>query len=252
MPEKVTLLDLPIDNVNLEEAINRIDQLVSGGQGAFVVTPNVDYLVNLRRDQKFRHIVNEAHLVLADGMPLVWASRFLGTPLKERVTGADLFPKLLERAAKHHWKVFLLGGKPGVAQRIARKVRVQFSDLPLVGCCSPPFGFENDVHALEEIAALVGAARPDLLCVGLSSPKQEQLIAYLRQKEKIPLVVGVGAAFDFTAGTVRRAPHWMQKAGLEWAYRLASEPRRLWRRYLRDTKFFWYVLQQKLSGRPGL
>lgn len=251
MPEKVTLLDLTIDNVDLGEAIGRIEQLVAGRRGAFVVTPNVDYMVNLRRDQKFRQIVNEAQLVLADGMPLVWASRFLGTPLKERVTGADLFPKLLERAAKHHWKVFLLGGKPGVAQRIARRVRERFSGLPLVGCYSPPFGFENDVYALGEIAALVGAARPDLLCVGLSSPKQEQLIVYLRQKEKIPLIVGVGAAFDFAAGTLRRAPVWMQRVGLEWAFRLASEPRRLWRRYLRDTMFFWYVLQQKLSSRTA-
>lgn len=217
-----------------------------------MVTPNVDHVITFQKNTKFREIYRNASLVLADGMPLIWASKFLGTPLKEKISGSDLFPKLCAWCGEKGYKVFFLGGRPEAAERAATILKAKTPALQIAGHYSPPFGFEDSPEEEVKIAHLLLAAKPDILFVGLGSPKQEKWISRNYQQLEIPLSIGIGVSFEFVAGMVRRAPLWMQKSGLEWFWRLMMEPGRLWRRYLvEDSKFLGLVLAQK-RGKIGV
>jgi N-acetylglucosaminyldiphosphoundecaprenol N-acetyl-beta-D-mannosaminyltransferase len=211
--------------------------MIASGRPHYAATANVDFVVQAMEDIELRRILMDAHLVLADGMPLVWASRWLGNPLPERVTGSDMVPRLLARAEEKGWRVFFLGGSPGSVAAAARNVQAKHPALNLVGAYSPPFRplLEMD-HA--DILHRIRAARPDLLLVAFGCPKQEKWINMHYREAGVPLCVGVGATIDFLAGTVSRAPRWMQRSGLEWVYRLAQEPGRLFRRYAADAGSF--------------
>jgi N-acetylglucosaminyldiphosphoundecaprenol N-acetyl-beta-D-mannosaminyltransferase len=238
-----------IDNVTTAEALAAIEGLVAARAGACVVTPNVDHIVKARRDPEFAAICRDAALVLADGVPVVWASRLLGTPLKEKVSGSDLFPRLCALAAGKGYGVFFLGGRPGAAALAAQRLRAEHPALRVVGDCCPPMGFHDDPAWNERIERLVREARPDIHFGALGAPKQERWIHRHQAACRVPVAIGIGASIEFAAGVVRRAPAWMQRAGLEWLWRLLLEPRRLWRRYLvEDPKFFWYVARQRLRG----
>jgi N-acetylglucosaminyldiphosphoundecaprenol N-acetyl-beta-D-mannosaminyltransferase len=244
---KVDICNIKIDNLSMQGALKEIEHLIKGeGQRAFVVTPNVDHLVKLQKDMDFKRVYDAASLVLADGMPLIWASKFLGTPLKEKISGSDLFPKLCELAQKREYSLFFLGGRPGAAQKAAEKLRAIYKKIQIVGIYSPPFGFENDKIENDKIVSMIKNARPDILFVGLGAPKQEKWIYKHYEELNIPVSIGIGVTFEFFAGFVKRAPLWMQKAGCEWLWRLMEEPERLWKRYLiDDMKFFWLILRQK-------
>jgi N-acetylglucosaminyldiphosphoundecaprenol N-acetyl-beta-D-mannosaminyltransferase len=175
-----------------------------------------------------------ADLVLADGMPHVWASRVRGTALPERVAGSDLIWSLTGEAARRARSVFLLGGEPGACEKAAERLREEFPELRIAGTLCPPHGFERDPHWKRRIVRSLQAARPDIVYVGLGFPKQERLISKLRWEFPDAWFLGVGISISFVAGDVRRAPAWMQRTGLEWVHRLAQEPRRLVRRYLVD------------------
>jgi len=217
--------------------------------GAYVVTPNVDHIVRLKSDEEFREIYRQASFVVPDGMPLVWASRWLGKPLPERITGADLFPELCARAAQNERSIFLLGAAPSVCGKVIDKLRQAHPALKVAGHYSPPFGFEKCRHEMEKIVRVLKQAEPDVVFAALGTPKQEKLIYHLRTRVPVKLFLGVGAAFDFYSGEKKRAPGWLQKAGLEWAFRLWSEPGRLWKRYLVDgPRFFWWVAKEKFWG----
>jgi len=204
--------------------------------------------VNLQRDPEFREIYDQAALVLADGVPLLWAARFLGTPIREKLSGSDVFHDLCRLAAERGFRVFFLGGREGAAMRAAEVVRRRYPGLRVVGVYSPPFGFERDHGEGARIDAMLTEARPDLLLLGLGSPKQEKWAARNSSRLGIPVTMGIGITFEYTAGMVRRAPAWMQTVGLEWFFRLLMEPGRLWRRYLvDDPRFFWLVLKQRLA-----
>ncbi len=229
---QVSLFGIRVHALSLAEAVDLLIALAGDDRPHYVVTPNAHHIVQIRRDVHLRQIYNSADLVLADGMSLIWASRLLGTPLHARVAGSDLFPRLCGAAAECGYRVFLLGGGPGVAQTAAEKLARTYPQLKVVGVYSPPYGFENDPKENARIVRLIRESRPDILFVALGFPKQELWISRYARECGVPLSIGVGAAFDFIAGIRRRAPLWMQRAGLEWLHRLLQEPRRLWYRYL--------------------
>jgi N-acetylglucosaminyldiphosphoundecaprenol N-acetyl-beta-D-mannosaminyltransferase len=241
---RIRIGEIWIDQLTLAEALDSIELLVDAGRGGAVFTPNTDHLVTAEEDAELREAYAGADLALVDGMPVVWASRLLGTPLPERVSGADLTPLLLERAAGRGLRVYLLGGQPGVAAKAAERLRGR--GVAIAGTASPFIGLGAQPDE-DEVVAQVRAARPDLVLVALGAPKQERFI-HRRARQLAPAVcIGVGATLDFLAGTVRRAPRWMSRAGLEWLFRLIQEPRRLARRYLlNDPRFaliVWRTLQ---------
>lgn len=251
LPAPITILGVPFDLVTPEETLERIGAMIASGRPHYLATANVDFLVQALEDAELRRILFDAHLVLADGMPVVWASRFLGNPLPCRVTGSDLVPRLLAEAEKRGWRVFLLGGAEDSLRRAADNIRIQYPRLALAGAFSPPFRplLEMD-H--EDILRRLHEAKPDLLFVAFGCPKQEKWLKMHYRRAGVPVGIGVGATIDFLAGTFRRAPVWMQRTGLEWVFRLLQEPRRLAGRYGRGLWVFGRaILRQWWRMRSG-
>ena len=212
----------------IEHILGELD----AGRGGWVVTVNVDHLHHFACDARYRTLCAGASLLVADGMPIVWASRLQGTPLPERVAGASLLVSLSAAAARRGRAIFLLGGTPGTADAAAAALRLRAPDLRVAGTVCPSPGFERDPQAMARVHALVAAAAPDVVWVGLGKPKQDLVIARLRDALPRAWFVGVGASFGFLSGAVARAPAWMQRLGLEWLHRVAQEPGRLAPRYL--------------------
>lgn len=255
LPAPITILGVPFDLVTPEETVQRIAAMIASGRPHYLATANVDFLVQALGDVELRRILFDAHLVLADGMPVVWASRFLGNPLPARVTGSDLVPRLLAESERQGWRVFLLGGTEQSLGQATGRIRSQYPRLALVGAYSPPFRplLEMD-H--EDLLRRLREAKPDLLFVAFGCPKQEKWLSMHYRRAGVPVGIGVGATIDFLAGTFRRAPVWMQRTGLEWVFRLLQEPRRLAGRYGRGLWIFggailrqWWRMR---SRRPRL
>jgi N-acetylglucosaminyldiphosphoundecaprenol N-acetyl-beta-D-mannosaminyltransferase len=237
--------DLLIDNLNLSEAVALLDRALARGARGYVVTPNVDHVVQYQRDAAFRAACDGAALRLPDSVPLVWASRLLGQPLRARVAGADLVPALCEMAAVRGHTVFLFGGRRDVAGQAAQRLAARFPRLRVAGTYTPPEEFEPAGPSAEAAVRAVNLARPALLFVGLGTPKQELWVNRYWDRLEATVVVCCGAAIDYAAGVQVRAPGWMQRAGLEWVWRLGHEPRRLWKRYLvRDAAFVGILLKE--------
>ncbi len=254
MRKLIVILGIPIDDLSMDETLENLDEFIqagrASGQGHQVVTINVDFIVNALRDPQLLSILRDASLATADGMPLVWGARLLGVPLKERVAGADLVPALAERAAQKGYSIYLLGAGPGVADRAARILQQRYPGLKIAGVYSPPFhpGLETEASVLE----MIRASRPDILMVALGNPKQEKWIQRYGAQLGVPVMMGVGGSLDFIAGVTKRAPQWMQSSGLEWVWRLAQEPRRLWRRYVVGLAVFGvFFARQWWIMRPG-
>jgi N-acetylglucosaminyldiphosphoundecaprenol N-acetyl-beta-D-mannosaminyltransferase len=251
-PPRLRLGHVQIDAVTLAGAVDAVERLVEARQGGVVVTPNIDHVVRAERDAAFREAYAAADLSLADGQPIVWSSRLLGTPLPERVAGADLLLPLMRRAAERRWRVFLLGAGPGVAELAAARLRAL--GVQVVGTCAPTVRVAPGTSGAgdpggEEAAAAVRAARADVVVVALGAPKQELWMHRHRASLAPAVLLGLGASLDFVAGRMPRAPAWISRAGLEWAWRLAREPRRLWRRYLVEDPWFVAILLRELRGR---
>ncbi len=236
----VELFGVSFDAVTLEQATERLLTLARRQDGAphLVFTPNVDHVVRGRHDSEFIELCATGSLVIADGKPLVWASRLLGKDLPERVAGSDLMPRSAVEAARRGLRYYFLGGTPGDAERAAAVIAAEAGSDGLCGIDCPPFGFENDADYVEAMVERINRADPDLLYIGLGSPKQERLMMQLRPLVRARAIMAVGVTFSFVAGTVRRAPRWMQRCGLEWLWRLVCEPRRLWRRYANNLVVF--------------
>ncbi|HXT12322.1 MAG TPA: WecB/TagA/CpsF family glycosyltransferase [Candidatus Angelobacter sp.] len=240
----IAILGVPFDNVTTSETIDAIQRMVESGKPHYLVTANVDFLVQAQEDVELRRILFDAHLVLCDGTPLLWASQLLGNPLLERVAGADLVPLLLRVAAEKGYRVFFLGATPESCAQAVENLKKKHPALIIADYYSPPFNKLLEMDH-EEIKARILAAKPDLLFVSLGCPKQEKWIAMHYRSLGVPVSAGVGATIDFLAGTVKRAPVWMQRIGTEWIYRLAQEPRRLFKRYFKDLWVFgWKLLIQ--------
>ncbi|WP_405141837.1 WecB/TagA/CpsF family glycosyltransferase [Sphaerisporangium sp. NBC_01403] len=231
---RVKVAGVEVDALTEGEVVGHVVAALARGEGGHVVTPNVDICRACSRDPEVRALVAGADLAVPDGMPLVWASRLLGTPVPERITGADLIWSLSEAAASNDLPVYLLGGPPGVAVRASEVLADRYPGLHVAGVVSPPHGFDTSEEGVMAVREVLLAARPRLVFVGLGFPKQDRLIAALRADLPGAWFVGCGSAIAFTAGSVRRAPEWMQRSGLEWLFRLAAEPGRLARRYLVD------------------
>ena len=214
------------------QCVRFILDCLHAGQGGWVVTPNLDHLRRLAHEREFRELCSKASLRVADGKPLVWASRIQGRSLPGRVAGSDLISSLSAAAAEEERSIYLLGGNEGSAQLAAEKLLVRHPDLRIAGLRCPPFGFENDAAYMAEMRADLLAKRPDIVFVGLGSPKQERLIDAFRSELPETWWLGVGVSFSFLAGEIARAPRWLQAIGLEWVHRLAQEPRRLFKRYV--------------------
>jgi exopolysaccharide biosynthesis WecB/TagA/CpsF family protein len=248
-PEKVQIGHACIDNVTMSGAIMAIEMLIRRRKPAIVVTPNVDHVVRLDRDPVFRSIYENAQLVLADGMPLLWAARLLKTPLRE-VSGSDLFPQFCRVAGEKGYRLFFLGGRPGAAEAAAAKFRRLFPRLEIATDC-PPFGFEHDPEENGRVIRKVREFRPDVLFVGLGAPKQELWMHRHSDECQVPVSAGVGGSFEFESGLIRRAPRALQRIGLEWFWRLLAEPRRMYRRYLIEDPRFLGILWRQLRVREA-
>lgn len=241
--DRVKLLNLKVDNLTIQELLQRLDRGV-------VFTPNVDHLVKLQHDSAFLEVYQTADYKVCDSKIVMYAARFLGKPLREKISGSDLFPAFYEYH-RHHQdiKIFLLGAREGVAAAAQRRINQKVGRDIVVGTYSPPFGFEKDAEECARIVEMVNASGATVLAVGVGAPKQEKFIhQYKDQLTAIRIFLAIGATIDFEAGNVDRAPKWVSDVGLEWLYRLLSEPKRLWRRYLlEDPLFFWLIAQQKLN-----
>ena len=214
----------------------------------YVVTPNVQHIALLAKDDYLRRIYSEAAFVLPDGVSILLAARVLGQRMPERIAGVDMFQALCRRAAREGLRVFLLGGRPGSAEKAAARLRGRYRGLIVCGTCCPPMGFEKDPSQQREVEARIRAARPHLLFVAFGAPKQEYWIYEHARQLGVPITVGVGGSFEMVGGVIARAPLWLQNMGLEWLYRLAREPRRLWKRYLIGIiQFAQVVLYQRFG-----
>jgi N-acetylglucosaminyldiphosphoundecaprenol N-acetyl-beta-D-mannosaminyltransferase len=237
----VTMMGCRVDNLTMAETLDVVEGFIASGRPHQHVVVNVDKLVKAARDPALRRIVNECALVNADGMPVVWASRLLGRPLKERVAGVDLFDALMVRAAERGWRVFLLGAREEVVTEVRDRYAQRLPRLVFAGVRN---GYWKP-HEEEAVVDAIAASRPDLLFVAISSPKKEQFLGAWQARMKVPFAMGVGGTFDVAAGHVRRAPRWMQKSGLEWFFRFLQEPRRMWRRYFVEDLAFAGLLWQE-------
>lgn len=254
MRKLVTILGVPIDNLNMEETLDQLEEFVyigrATGKSHQVVTVNADFVVNAIKDPELRYLLQHASLATADGMPLVWGARLLHVPLEGRVAGADLVPALAERAAQKGFSIFLLGAMPEVAARAARILEERNPGLRIVGVLSPPYSSILEMDPA--IANQIREAQPDILLVAFGNPKQEKWIGMFRRQLSVPVMIGVGGSLDFIAGERKRAPLWMQKLGLEWLFRLLQEPGRLWKRYVVDLFIFSaFFLRQWWAMRRG-
>ena len=231
-PRRVLLAGLGFDRLTERQVINHVLGALSRGRGGWIATPNIDICQAAQRDPSLAELVGTASLVVPDGMPLLWAARLRGDQLPERVTGSSLIFTLSAAAARAGRSVYLLGGPPGGPELAADRLRQRYPDLIVAGCYAPPWGFERSREGVLAVRRRLAAARPDIVFVGLGCPKQERLIAAVGPYLPTAWYLGCGAAIPLAAGTVRRAPRWMQQAGLEWLFRLLSEPRRLFHRYV--------------------
>jgi len=243
MAARVRILNIDVDNLTTEELL---ETLHSG----FVVTPNADHLILLQKHAAFRAAYNTADFKTVDSQIVFWACRFLGTPVKEKISGSDLFPAYYSYHRNNtSIRIFLLGGAPGVAEKAAENINLKAGRSIIVGTHSPSMGFESDDSECAEIIDIINNSGANVLVVGLGAPKQELWIATHRSKlSSIHTFMALGATLDFEAGNVKRSPAWISHCGLEWLYRLLREPKRLWRRYLqRDIYFPLLVLKQRLN-----
>jgi N-acetylglucosaminyldiphosphoundecaprenol N-acetyl-beta-D-mannosaminyltransferase len=245
--ERVNVLGVGISPLTQSQAVATIESWIARGERRYVCVSGIHGVMESHRDERLRAIHNAAGMVTPDGMPLVWISRWKGFGQVERVYGPDLLLACCERSVSQGYRHFFYGGGPGVPERLAERLQARFPRLVVAGTYSPPFrALTADEDA--DVVARVNAAAPDIVWVGLSTPKQERWMSEHRDRLTAAVCVGVGAAFDFHAGLKPQAPTWMQHSGLEWLFRLYQEPGRLWRRYLRNNPLFvWHVTLQSLG-----
>lgn len=242
--EKVNILGVEIDNITCGDLLER---LKSGG---IVFTPNVDHIIKLQKDQEFRLAYQLADYVVCDSQIVIYASKLLGTPLQEKISGSDLFPAFYQRFKDDESvTIFLLGSAEGVAAIAQQRINEKVGRTMVIAAHSPSFGFESNPDECRAIIQLINQSGANTLAIGVGAPKQEKWIyAHKEQLLHTKRILAIGATIDFEAGAVRRSPGWMSRMGLEWLYRLLAEPGRLWKRYLLENPpFFWLILKQKFG-----
>jgi N-acetylglucosaminyldiphosphoundecaprenol N-acetyl-beta-D-mannosaminyltransferase len=234
---RVDVLGVGVSTVTPDMAIDTLAGWIERRERRYVCVTGVHGVMESQRDPGLLEIHNDSGLTVPDGMPMVWACRRVGADWVSRVYGPDLMRSVCARGATVGWRMFLYGATPEILERLARTLRQSYPGLQIVGSISPPFRPLTDSER-DEVVAEINAAEPDIVWVGLSTPKQERWMSENRAALSAPVLAGVGAAFDLVSGTKRHAPPWLQGVGLEWLYRLVQEPRRLWRRYARNNPMF--------------
>lgn len=247
-PPTFVLFGIPFHDVTFEEAVAWAVARMKSGKPSFIATANVDFLMQAWRDPELHRILLEADLVIADGAPIVWASRLFGPRLRERVTGSDITPMLATACARENLRVFLLGGGPGVAEKAAQVLCGRNSGLAIAGTYSPPLAGVLDMNH-DEIVRRLNEAKPHLLLVAFGAPKQEKFINLNLRKWNVPLAIGIGGTLDFLAGVQHRAPPVVQKIGMEWLWRMLTNPKRLFARYAGNLAFMYSSLRRLLALR---
>ena len=249
-PPRFEVLGVPVSAIGPQDAVSVIDRWISTRSPHYVCVTGVHGVMECQRDRELQRIHERAGMVTPDGMPLVWLAHLDGRRGVERVYGPDLLLACCQRSLATGARHYFYGGAPGIAERLASRLAARFPGLQVAGTYTPPFGAVTDAEEAR-IVDDINHARPDIVWVGLSTPKQERWMAAHVGRLHAPVLVGVGAAFDFHAGVKRQAPRWMQRSGLEWSFRLATEPRRLWKRYLvNNPSFIWQVSRARLRGVP--
>ncbi len=234
--QSVTILDVRVDDVTYPEALEHIARCIESGGAHQIATVNVEFIMAARRNPAFRRVLNQASLCVPDGIGVLWAARRQGRRLRQRVAGVDLVEKIAAQAAERGWRIYFLGAAPGVAERAVTVLSGRYPGLKVAGCyAGSPRPDQED-----EIVGWVRAARPDVLLVAYGAPQQDLWIARNQARAGVPVALGIGGAFDFIAGAAQRAPHWVQRLGLEWLHRLIKEPWRL-RRQMVIPYFMWLV-----------
>lgn len=231
---RMRFLNTYVDNLTMNEALEETNRLICEKKHSYVVTPNIDHIVIIEKDELFKEIYDNADLVLTDGKPLLWIAKAQGTPIKEKISGSDFFPELCKLAAKQGYRIYILGAAEGIAAKAAENLKIKFKALQICGTYSPPFGFEKDENEVNSIVEMINSSDADILAVALGSPKGEKFIYSIRDMIDVSLSISIGATIDFEAGNVKRAPKWMSNIGLEWLYRITQDPGRLIKRYWND------------------
>jgi N-acetylglucosaminyldiphosphoundecaprenol N-acetyl-beta-D-mannosaminyltransferase len=244
---KVNILGVGIDPINMDDALEQIDRWIDLGESKYVCVTPVHSVMECQNDESLRQIFNDAGMVTPDGMPVVWICQWNGHKETHRVYGPDLMLAACDRSQTNGHKHFFYGGAEGVAETLRSNLHNQFPKMQTTGTISPPYKLLSDAEN-EALVDQINATNPDIVWVGLGSPKQERWMAKNIDRLNASVVIGVGAAFDFHAGRVRQAPRWMQRSGTEWLFRLLSEPRRLWRRYLVGNSLFVLKFTAQVCG----
>ncbi|MDO5381716.1 MAG: WecB/TagA/CpsF family glycosyltransferase [Eubacteriales bacterium] len=232
--KKQPLLNTYVNNIDMHEAMNAIDELVRNKKKSYIVAVNVDVIMKIEKDADLKKVTDEADIVLVDGQPLLWISKWFKRPIKEKISGSDLVPRLCEESVSKKQSIFIIGGADGIAEKAKRNLEMQFSGINIVGTYSPQYGFEYNSDELEKINDIITEAHPDILIACFGCPKQEKWIYENYLKYDATVSICAGATVDFLAGNIKRAPKWMSNHGLEWFYRFLNEPKRLFKRYFID------------------
>lgn len=243
MIDRINILGVQISAIDMEQALETIEGWVTTQSPNYICVTPAHGVMDCQNDPELLHIFNNSGLTTPDGMGIVWSMKMFGQHHVERVYGPDLVLAVSQRGLKYGWRHYFYGGQPGVAESLGAKLRDRFPDIQIVGHYSPPFRrltLEEDKTFID----LIKSAEPDILWVGISTPKQERWMSEHVGKLGVPVLAGVGAAFDFLSGNKKQAPRWVQRSGFEWLFRLLSEPKRLWRRYIRYPQFALLVLSQ--------
>lgn len=227
-------LNTYVSNVTMDETIAEIEKYIKEDKKRYIVAINVDVVVKIENDKELQEATNKADMVLADGKPLIWISKYYKRPIKEKISGSDLVPLLCKRAAEKRYSIYILGGADGIAEQAKKNLEEQYPAIRIVGTYAPPFGFEKDQAELDKINQMISEKTPDLLIACFGCPKQEKFIYRNIDKYDAKVSVCAGATVDFLAGNVKRAPKWMSEHGLEWFYRFLKEPKRMFKRYFVD------------------
>lgn len=232
--EKQPLLNTYVNNVDMAETIAAIEQMIADGKKSYVVAINVDVVMKIEEEPYLKKIVDEADMVLVDGKPLIWISRLHKQEVKAKISGSDLVPLLCKVAAQKGYRMFIIGGKDGIAEQAKKRLEQQLPGIQIVGTYAPPMGFEKDEAELDKINRMISEKQPELLIACFGCPKQEKWIYENIGKYDAKVSICAGATVDFLAGNVKRAPKWMSEHGLEWFYRFLQEPKRMFKRYFVD------------------
>lgn len=235
-----------INNVTMNESIEYIEKFIQSKKKSYVVPINVDIIVKMESDKYLKKIIDEANLSVVDGTPLMWISKIFKKPFKEKISGSDLVPLLCKVSSEKGYKIFIIGGKDGIAEKAKSNLELQYEGIKVVGTYSPPFGFEKNDSELLKINNIISEAKPDILITCFGCPKQEKFIYENINKYDAIVSICAGATVDFLAGNVKRAPKWISNIGMEWFYRFTKEPKRLFKRYfIDDIKIFRLILKYK-------